>query len=112
MARGRPFFYCSPIPEKMNLTRSQRSRQRKTLLTPLTPCETFCSFLPLAKVARRPDNGAARPFLPSTRTLMHLRTLAPAAALLLAARLLHAQDAPAPATSFAEPSLSPDAGEI
>src|SRR5688572_11715206 len=43
---------------------------------------------------------------------MNLRTLAPAAALLLAARLLHAQDAPTPLASFAEPSLSPDAGEI
>ena len=43
---------------------------------------------------------------------MNLRTLAPAAALLLAARLLHAQEAPAPLASFAEPSLSPDAGEI
>jgi Tol biopolymer transport system component/C-terminal processing protease CtpA/Prc len=41
---------------------------------------------------------------------MHLRTLAPAAALLLSARLLHAQ--PAPAASLAEPSLSPDAAEI
>lgn len=41
---------------------------------------------------------------------MHLRTLAPAAALLLSARLLHAQ--PAPAASLAEPSLSPDASEI
>jgi tricorn protease len=43
---------------------------------------------------------------------MHLRTLAPAAALLLAARLLHAQEQPAPLASFAEPSLSPDAGEV
>lgn len=41
---------------------------------------------------------------------MHLRTLAPAAALFLSARLLHAQ--PAPAASLAEPSLSPDASEI
>ena len=43
---------------------------------------------------------------------MHSRTLAPAAALLLAARLLHAQAEPAAASSFAEPSLSPDASEI
>jgi len=40
---------------------------------------------------------------------MHLRTLAPAA-LLLSARLVHAQPAPLP--SLAEPSLSPDAAEI
>jgi tricorn protease len=43
---------------------------------------------------------------------MHARILAPAAALLLAARVLHAQAEPAPLASFAEPSLSPDASEI
>src|SRR3954469_2160359 len=43
---------------------------------------------------------------------MHLRTLPPAGGLPVAARRPHAQAAPAPAASFAEPSLSPDAGEI
>src|SRR5215213_3984411 len=56
--------------------------------------------------------GVDRRFPPPAHALMHLRTLAPAAALLLAARLLHAQEQPAPLASFAEPSLSPDAGEI
>jgi Tol biopolymer transport system component len=43
---------------------------------------------------------------------MHRRTLARLAALLLAPALAHAQEAPAPLPSYAEPSLSPDAQEI